>query len=74
MPHNWFDEAFSNISESTARQVSRRGMVRRVLDLAFKGSIVAVLGLTSARKAWAHHCGCSFPGVTCPVFFGPPEA
>lgn len=62
MDSNWLDEVVAVQAEAVARPLSRRGMIRRALDFGFKGSLVIVLGLANARKAWAEACGCSPAG------------
>jgi hypothetical protein len=67
MQISWLDEKIAEVGESTTRQLSRRRAITRLCDWAFKGTLVVVMGLQTARDAWAHHCGCSFPnGVGCP--------
>ena len=61
MRENWLDKHVAHLSESAAREISRRGVMKRIFNAAFKGSLVVALGLHNARVAWAHHCGCSFP-------------
>lgn len=62
MQSNWLDDIVDAGAEATARRLSRRGMLRQAFDLAFKGAMIGVLGLSSGRKAWADACGCSPAG------------
>src|SRR5262245_57162202 len=56
MESNWLDDVGARLTESTARRMTRRGALKRVLDVAFKGSMVALLGLSNAKRAWAEDC------------------
>lgn len=58
MQSSWLDERVSEVAERVARPLSRRGMLKRAFDVAFKGSLIAVLGLADARKAFADTCNC----------------
>jgi hypothetical protein len=62
MQSNWLDEVFWDIAQYGARKLSRRGMLKRTLDMTFKGSLVLFMGAAGARKAWAQACTCSPAG------------
>lgn len=64
MQSNWLDERIGEVVGDAARPFSRRRLLGRMFDVAFKGSLVAVLGLASAKEAWAQWCACSPPRQT----------
>jgi hypothetical protein len=67
MQSNWFDDLFGRAAEHLARPLSRRGMLKRAFDVTFKGSLIVLLGVSSARTAWAEACACSpARGEWCP--------
>lgn len=63
MQRNWLDDTIAAATEEAARGLSRRRLLRKVCDVAFKGGLVLALGGTTARKAWAQNCGCTPPGT-----------
>jgi hypothetical protein len=58
MEPNWLDERIAEVAGSAARPMTRRHWLGRTCDVLFKGSLVAVLGIANARKAWADACSC----------------
>ncbi len=75
MQSNWLDERISDLTERAARPLSRRGALKKCFDVAFKGSLIAVLGLASAKKAFADACPCRpARGIMCAGCPGSPGA